>query len=304
MTDAPNNLRFDRFRRLRWLRNTFFVLLVLHFVVLTVRPDMLGYQRPDRPGLLETASALINYGNRPPRVFEEEGRTWLWGGWDDDAHFDISTSRLNPPQLAHGLGRENFPALIEPEFESFDEADQWLYPEDEVLAIEKGDLVRVYPLDDMVRHEVVNDVIHGEPVFVAFCTLANLGAVYDREMNGHTLTFAVSGYTYADAEVWDGMAMFILWDRDTESLWWPGIGRAVSGPLIDQPLRLWSPEHWSQTEYGEVRERHEEGQVLTHGQQFDRPEHWPQLEPEEIQQVRQEGESADPAIAPRLCEEP
>ena len=30
--------------------------------------------------------------------------------------------------------------------------------------------------------------------------------------------------------------MFVLWDRDTESLWWPLAGTAVSGPMIGRPL--------------------------------------------------------------------
>ena len=39
----------------------------------------------------------------------------------------------------------------------------------------------------------------GVPIFVAYCYLADLGAVYDRRLtSGHTLTFALSGYTYSD----------------------------------------------------------------------------------------------------------
>lgn len=41
-------------------------------------------------------------------------------------------------------------------------------------------------------------------IFAAYCILANLGAVYGREI-AFPLTFAVSGYTYSDQDVWPGI---------------------------------------------------------------------------------------------------
>ena len=65
----------------------------------------------------------------------------------------------------------------------------------------------------------------------SYCVLADLGAVYSRNYNSKELTFALSGYTYYDKNIWNGLDGFVLWDRETESLWWPLVGKAVSGKL-------------------------------------------------------------------------
>ena len=51
---------------------------------------------------------------------------------------------------------------------------------------------------------MVNGDVVGRLIFAAYCILANLGAVYGREI-AFPLTFAVSGYTYSDQDVWPGI---------------------------------------------------------------------------------------------------
>jgi hypothetical protein len=169
-----------------------------------------------------------------------------------------------------------------------------------VLAVAIGQQVHVYPLRQMGRHEVVNDQINGEAFFVGYCPLAELGAVYDREYGEHTLTFAVSGYTYADPQIWDGRNAFVLWDRDTESLWLPTIGKAVSGPLIDTPLQTLDQDKWSQTTWQQVRKKYplEQIKILSRDQPRPDPSRW------ENQQTRlAELKTADQIdIAPRWGE--
>lgn len=66
--------------------------------------------------------------------------------------------------------------------------------------------------------------------------MADLDAIYKRDYGGEVLTFGISDYTYFETGIWDGLDAFILWDRDTESLWWPLIEKSVSGPLRDVKL--------------------------------------------------------------------
>jgi hypothetical protein len=253
-----------------------FALLLVHFALVYLSP---GYIRtpPEQPPV-RTRTSL--HRERPmSHVIEgENGVRLLRGGSDASTHFDISTFLLKPQNLKYGLGREAFPALIEPRFIPVQQASRWLKPSARVLAVRIDDQVRVYPVDLLIRHEVVNDVVAGVPIFAAYCILADLGAVYQRQHGEHTLTFALSGYTYSQADVWDGRDAFVLWDRETESLWWPPIGKAVSGPLVDQPLHLLDQAYWSQTTWANVVEQYPHALVLDRGQDFERPRTWPRLD--------------------------
>ncbi|PIQ18547.1 MAG: hypothetical protein COW66_05890, partial [Flavobacteriaceae bacterium CG18_big_fil_WC_8_21_14_2_50_34_36] len=111
--------------------------------------------------------------------------------------------------------------MLEPTFQSISEANSTWKNEDRFLVAHKGNEVKAYSVKDLTKHEVINDYIDGEPIFAAYCVLADLGAVYKRTYADKIFTFALSGYTYFDPEVWNGLDGFVLWDRETESLWWP-----------------------------------------------------------------------------------
>lgn len=292
-------------RRLWWMYHIIFVLLLTHFLAIHLVPGYFQVLRSDWVRPTPPNHFQPNY----QQVIEREDGLYLWGGPDDAQDFDIADFRLNPDQLEHGLGREAFPALIEPRFESLEEADEWLTDGAHVLVLEMGGEVRVYPVPLMINHEVVNDVVDGVPVFAAYCVLADLGAIYDRRIAGETFTFAVSGYTYSDPNVWDGMSMFILWDRETESLWWPGNGKAVSGLMLDTPLPLIDEQHWSQTVWGRVKGQYDEADVLQRGQEMEPPETWPRLTAEDLaaaatEQQETRPDDDDAHIAPRWGRNP
>ena len=267
----------------RWL-----VWAVLVVVALLAVRVYVSYSKPDSSGAVAAGRERAAVANRawvPPDVhvlasrivLERTGRRVLFGGAEDE-HFDIEQFRLDPDGLKYGLGRERFPALIEPQFESAADADQWLRDGAEVLVVKIGDEVRVYPRDLVRVHEVVNDVVGGRAIFVAYCVLAKLGAVYDRTMGGHTYTFGVSGCTYASPDVWDGKQAFVLWDRDTESLWWPPLGRAVSGPAIDMPMQILDEALWAQSTWSRVKADYPHAVVLRRHQRPDIPRPWPKYD--------------------------
>lgn len=231
-------------------------------------------------------------------IIHKNGKEWIHGGnGPTEEDFDISEFELNPGQLHYGIGREYFPALIKPEFLSAEDANTWLGDDEAVLAARVNDDIKVYPIKLLYQHEIVNDVIDGKPVFAAYCYLANLGAMYDRDYNGTTLTFGLSGYTYFDPEIWEGRDAFVFWDRETESLWWPPIGKAVSGPLNGVQLKLLEPTLWSQTTWGKVKEKYPHALVLKNGQGLDRPKEWESLNEESIASIHNGNETAA-TIAP------
>ncbi len=220
-----------------------------------------------------------------PNIVEENGRRYLWGGMARDQRFDVTDSRLNPKRLEYGLGREQIPALTEPRFMSAQAAEGFLKEDSRVLIAKLGGEVKVYPISIMKRHEAVNDVIGGRPVLAAYCLLADLGAVYDRTAGGMTYTFGLSGYTYYDWRTWRGYSAFVLWDRETESLWWPPLGKAVSGPSVDVPMRLLDRDLWAQTTWGEIRDAYPEARVLRPSQNPDRRVDWPRKDPPSVERV-------------------
>ncbi len=253
-----------------------------------------------------TAEVLESRAKRPVaaelgKFFEKDGRKYLFGGEDSAWHFDISNTILKDEQYHYGIGRERFMALIEPEFISLEEADK-VYPDSaRFLLLQIGEDVRAYGIDLLTKHEVVNDVVNGQPVMAAYCILADLGAVYHRVINGRAFTFALSGYTYYDPEVWDGMDGFIFWDRETESTWWPLIGKAVSGPLLETPLTVYEEENWSQTTWGDIKAQHKTLKVLKPGQTMEPPANWPQYT-DLIEDKGFQVKNAAVSIAPRWGE--
>lgn len=210
----------------------------------------------------------------PLRVVERDGKEYLFGGEEPRQDFDVTQFRLEPGQLHYGLGREKFSALIAPEFLSANEASHSLGEKESVLGVWIGGEAKAYPIALLTRHEVVNDVVGGRPIFAAYCVLADLGAVYDRQLGEHTYTFAVSGYTYSEPSVWNGLQAFVLWDRDTESLWLPTIGKGVSGPMIDVPLQLVPKDYWERTTWGKFKAKYPDAVVLKPDQTMSPPASW------------------------------
>ncbi len=222
---------------------------------------------------------LLVMGQRPGamengRFFEKNGRPMLYGGPFEAQHFDISNLDLKPEQFHYGLGRESFPALLKPEFESVEQADQIWNDSQRFLLAYRGGEVKAYSVKDLTRHEVVNDVLDGEPIFAAYCILADLGAIYRRTYGDKVFTFAVSGYTYFDPEVWDGLDGFILWDRETESLWWPLVDKAVSGSLKGVKLIKLEEANWEDTTWGIIKRKYPNAKVMKSGLDFERPGTW------------------------------
>lgn len=213
------------------------------------------------------------------KIFMEGDQKMLFGGTDANWHFDISNCSLLDSQFHYGIGRERFHALIEPAYIPLAAADLIYADTARFLLLKIGSTVKAYGIDLLTHHEIVNDVVEGRPIAAAYCILADLGAVYDRKLDdGRTYTFALSGYTYFDSNVWEGMDGFIWWDRETESLWWPLIGESVSGSMKGSKLKVLDQALWSQTTWGKLKQAHPEVLVLKPGQTMEPPQAWPQYE--------------------------
>ena len=111
------------------------------------------------------------------------------------------------------------------------EAD-YLVDTDLVFGIEINGDARAYPLRIMGWHEMVNDVIGGVPVALAYCTLCGAGILYDTQLQGAKvpLKFGSSGLLYRSNK--------LMFDRRTNSLWNQFTGEPVVGLLADSGIKL------------------------------------------------------------------
>ncbi len=154
--------------------------------------------------------------------------------------------------LLGGPEKDDIPPIDEPVFVSVDEADAWLEPHEPVVLMDIGGDARAYPIQVMIWHEIVNDVVGGVPVAVTYCPLCNTAIAFLREYDGVVYDFGTSGLLrYSN---------LLMYDRQTESWWQQATGEAVIGELTGAMLTF-APE--SIISWGSFKEAFPEGRVLS-----------------------------------------
>ena len=129
-------------------------------------------------------------------------------------------------ELQNILPHDAIPAIKNPEFVSASAAR--LDDNEPVLGIIIDGESRAYSIYLLNHHEIVNDKIGDKAFAVAWCPLANLAVVYDREIDGKEYTFGVSGNLLKNT--------LVMFDYETESLWPIVYGEAVHGKLAGRKL--------------------------------------------------------------------
>ena len=67
-----------------------------------------------------------------------------------------------------GPPKDGIPAIDDPQFESVQSANDWLSDLEPVQVVSINEDHRAYPVQIMIWHELVNDVVGGEPVVVTY----------------------------------------------------------------------------------------------------------------------------------------
>ena len=199
---------------------------------------------------------------------------FLYGGQDSSTHFKVSGFTLDICKLKNGLGREHFNALRNPKFDQIADRYDEFQDQDRMVVLKDGETVKIYPLKTLRVHELVNDQINGNPVMVVYCFLAELAAVYDRTYCSNIYTFGVSGYTYSDPNIENGLESFVLWDRDTESLWWPINDQGISGNAINRRLKRHNSNQWEEKRWSEIKDLYPNALIIKHNQHEPPPTSW------------------------------
>jgi hypothetical protein len=150
-----------------------------------------------------------------------------------------------------GVPVDGIPSLDRPKMVRAGEAD-YLDAGDLVFGIQIEGDARAYPLRILGWHEMMNDVVGGIPVALAYCTLCGAGILFETtapilETEGGAeataageaetvlsvdgpLTLATSGLLYRSNK--------LMYDRQTDSLWNQFTGEPVSGPLVGRGIAL------------------------------------------------------------------
>ena len=126
-----------------------------------------------------------------------------------------------------GVAPDAIASIDEPTFEQADTVD-WIEDQEAVLVLQLDGEIRVYPVQVMIWHEIVNDRVDGRPVTVTYCPLCNSAVAFDRRIGDRVLDFGTSGSLYRSA--------LVMYDRQTESLWSHFTGTAVVGELTGTEL--------------------------------------------------------------------
>ncbi len=159
-----------------------------------------------------------------------------------------------------GPPKDGIPSIDSPEFVSMEEADRWIQDNELVLAITYKGEERVYPLQILVWHEIVNDSIGGDPVLITYCPLCGSGIAYERSINGETVEFGTSGKLYN--------SNLVMYDRKTNSYWSQIDGLAIVGELTGMELK---PVSIDTVVWRDWKRGHPDSRVLSQETGFDRP---------------------------------
>ncbi len=142
--------------------------------------------------------------------------------------------------LDGGPGKDGIPSIDSPKFSDVSQIS-FLQPGDLVLGVKVGEEVRAYPHPILDWHEIVNDNLNGKQIAITYCPLTGTGTGWERDVNGGTTTFGVSGLLYN--------TNLLPYDRNTNSNWSQMLLKAVNGrlagteietyPLVETTWQTW-----------------------------------------------------------------
>lgn len=138
----------------------------------------------------------------------------------------IDSDFVDEEALKDGIKSIDDPKFIASSLNEF-ESDLFYksLPSDELLTMVKvGDEIKIYPHRILDYHEIVNDVIDGQPIAISYSPLTGTSRAWSRVIDGQTDEFGGSGLLFNNN--------LILYDRMSDSNWSQIFDKAVNGTLI------------------------------------------------------------------------
>ncbi len=177
-------------------------------------------------------------------------------GWKTDlARHGVPLSEIT----SGGPGKDGIPPIDRPKFLPSEPKVEWLKDNEPVIALVVAAEARAYPLQILIWHEIVNDVVGGTPALVTFCPLCNTAIAFDRRLDGTTHDFGTTGnLRHSD---------LVMYDRQTESFWQQITGEGIVGELTGKQLAMLPASIMS---YKQFRIAYPKGKVLSRDTGFPR----------------------------------
>jgi hypothetical protein len=168
---------------------------------------------------------------------------------------DFSRRTVPLAEIRSVIPRDRIPSIDAPVFVGAGEIVRHGVDDLEpVIGLVVGGEARAYPLRVMTWHEIVNDVVGGVPVAVTYCPLCNSALVFDRRLDGETLSFGTTGkLRHSD---------LVMYDRQSESWWQQFLGEGLVGRHAGRKLTTLAMRLES---FARFRARFPEGKVLVPG---------------------------------------
>lgn len=222
-----------------------FLLLLCCLLFVLAACDLKDSAEGGRP-VLEVTDSLTAYPEPAPSVVVE-----------DPTAMPLPTTRprrLSMGELQLAADIDDIPAIFA-EDNLFVGAEvgslEWV-DEELVIGVVIKDDARAYPIRLLSNHEIVNDTVGGEPVMITWCPLCFTAIVFERVVDGQSLTFGVSGYLYFNN--------LVMYDHRTNTLWSQVAGQAIRGAHRGQQLAV-RPS--LMTSWGEWKNAYPETRVLS-----------------------------------------
>ena len=228
--------------RLTILSTLFFALLILPSF--TENLDGKSFPPAD-----PSSTALVSNPGDPPFGIQREFST------------DFSRSAVHYETIfSGGPPKDGIPSIDAPVFVSVQKADEWMGDSEPVLVLRFQDTVRVYPLQILMWHEIVNDTLNGIPVAVSYCPLCNTGIVFESLIDGRALQFGTTGRLR--------FGNLIMYDRQTETWWQQASGEGIVGMYAGRQLKFLPV---TILPWREIMKGNQDAQVLSRKTGYSRP---------------------------------
>lgn len=188
-------------------------------------------------------------------VFQAEAQEFVRGKFDPRWITDTTRSTVDLREFKSLMPRDGFEVFNNPDFILKEEANDFYFRFEPVIAVEIEGEARAYPLNVLTFHEIANDEIKGIPISVTYCPLCNAGIVYDRRFkhgdNAYIFDLAVSGMLRKSD--------MVMWDKQTETWWQQLTGEGLVGELSGEQLDFFPSMIISVEEFFES---HPDGKIM------------------------------------------